>query len=324
MREEEREYMEDLIGKYILGEANPQEISEVESWCALHPDNQKYLEDTQLIYEKAQLPSEKEFNAEKAWGAVLGQINSRKEKRGLSFSLWKIAASLALLATISFVLYYQMAPGEEYLLRAENEISTQVFPDQTEISLNRSSAATVKYNPRKKTGSIQLTGEATIDIGKEKNIQWTVEVENLLIRDIGTVFHVKAYPEENSIEVSVLEGIVEMIKPAGDRLTLQAGEKGIYDKRSGEFDTALADTNVVAFKTRSFQFSEQSLSEVVALVSEVYRQKIRLAGPIGDCKITVGFENEDLDTILEILAETMGLEILKGSAEIVLSGDGCF
>ena len=324
MSEEEREHIEELIGKYILGEANPQEISEVKAWCALHPENQKYLEDTQLIYEKAQLPSVLEFDPEKAWGAVLSQINSRPKGKSIPFSLWKVAASFVLLAAISFVLYYQIAPGEEYLLVAENEISTQVFPDQTEISLNRSSEATVNYNPRKKVGTIQLKGEATLAIGKEKNLQWTVEVEDLLIRDIGTVFHVKAYPEENSVEVSVLEGIVEMIKPSGEKLTLQAGEKGIYDKRSREFETALADTNVVAFKTRSFQFSEQSLSEVIKLVSEVYRQKIRLEGPIADCKITVGFENEDLDTLLDILAETMGLEIQKSPDEIVLSGDGCF
>ncbi|TDQ18272.1 FecR family protein [Algoriphagus boseongensis] len=320
----EQEYIEDLVVKFLLGEANPEEIKEVETWCAQSSANQKYLEDTKLIIEKSQLPSSAEFDPEKAWSKVGPKLrDTRKEVRSI-ISLWKIAASLILVAVVAYLFYWYMAPGEEFVYLSENEVLTQTLPDQTEISLNRESEIKVDYNPRKKTGTIQLKGEATISIGKEKDIQWIVEAENLLIKDIGTVFNVKAYPEDQMIEVSVLEGAVQFYEKGEEGILLKAGEMGVYDKISKQYSKTQADTNVVSFKTRSFQFTEENLQEVVDLISEVYDQEIILSGPVGSCKVTVGFENEDMDTILEILSETMGLEIRKVGNQIILQGEGCF
>lgn len=322
MSEQEREHIEELVGKYILGEANEAEANLVEKWCLEDPENKKYLEDTQLIYERAQLPSEVNFDAEKAWTSISTQLT--EEKKNPFIGLWKVAAAVILLATVSYVLYFNLAPGDEFVFVTENEVSSQTLPDQTEISLNRESEVKVEYNPRKKKGRIQLKGEATISIGKVEEIQWTVEAEDLLIRDIGTVFHVKAYPDSEQIEVSVLEGAVQFYKASEEGVLIQAGEKGVYDKISRQYSKVSADTNVISYKTRSFQFTEENLQSVVDLISEVYDQKIRLEGPIASCKITVDFENEEFETILTILSETMGLEISQENGEYVLNGKGCF
>lgn len=325
MSEQEREHIEELVVKYLLGEASAQEQELVDDWRGKSAENQRFLEDSQLIYEKAQLPSEHTFDPAKAWAKVAPQLSAGKAKQRSLFSpLWKVAAGLALLAVVSYLFYWNLAPGDEYVYLSENEVLTQTLPDQTEISMNKASEVKVDYNARKKTGTIQLKGEATISIGKEKEVQWTVEAENLLIRDIGTVFHVKAYPDGRQVEVSVLEGAVQFYSKTESGILLQAGEKGIYDKASGNYSKTMADTNVVAFKTRSFQFTEENLQTVVDRISEVYGKKITLLGGIGSCKITVEFNEEELDTILAILSETMGLEVDEKDDEIILSGEGCF
>jgi len=319
----EEEYIEDLIGKFIVGEASDEETRDLREWCALSPDNQKYLDDSLLIFEKSQLPDDRDFDTEAAWDKVKGRITAKKTVHRTLIPLWKVAAGLILVAAVSYLFYWNMAPGDEFVYLSENQVMTQILPDQTEISMNKASEVKVDYNLRKKTGTIQLKGEATISIGKEKDIKWTVEAENLLIRDIGTVFHVKAYPDGQQIEVSVLEGAVQFYSATHEGIMLQAGEKGIYDKASGSYNKTVADTNVVAFKTRSFQFTEESLQSVVDRISEVYDRKITLLGGIGTCKITVEFEEEELDTILGILSETMGLEVNENGDEITLSGEGC-
>lgn len=319
----EAEYIEDLIGKFIVGEASEQETRDLREWCALSPDNQKYLDDSLFIFEQAQLPDDRDFDTDAAWEKVKGQITGKEARFRIMLPLWKVAAGLILVAAVSYLFYWNLAPGDEFVYLSENQVVTQTLPDQTEISLNKASEVKVDYNARKKTGTIQLKGEATISIADEKAVQWTVEAENLLIRDIGTVFHVKAYPDGAQVEVSVLEGAVQFYSATHDGIMLQAGEKGIYDKVSGSYSKTVADTNVVAFKTRSFQFTEESLQSVVDRISEVYERKITLSGGIGTCKITVEFENEELDTILAILSETMGLDISENGDEIVLSGEGC-
>lgn len=318
----EEEYMEDLIGKFVVGEASESEIRDLRDWCALSPENQKYLDDSLKIFENAQL-SDQDFDTEKAWENVKSKISENGTKTRFLFPVWGIAAGLVLVLAFSFLFYNQYTKPEEYQFVSENQVMTQTLPDQTEISLNKASEVKVEYNARKKTGTIQLSGEATISIGKEKEIQWTVEAENLLIRDIGTVFHVKAYPDGQQIEVSVLEGAVQFYSQNEEGIILEVGEKGIYDKASGSYSKTVADTNVVAFKTRSFQFDEENLQAVVDRISEVYDRKITLTGGIGSCKITVEFAEEEFDTIIGILSETMGLEVSENGDEIILSGEGC-
>lgn len=319
----EAEYIEDLIGKFIVGEASETDIRDLREWCALSPENQKHLDDSLFIFEKAQLSDDRIFDTDMAWDKVKAQITAKKTVQRTLVPLWKVAAGLVLVAAVSYLFYWNLAPGDEFVYLSENEVLTQTLPDQTEIALNRASEAKVEYNPRKKTGTIQLKGEATVSIGREKAIQWTVEAENLLIRDIGTVFHVKAYPDGTQVEVSVLEGAVQFYSLTEEGIMLEAGEKGTYDKASGTYTKTVADTNVVAFKTRSFQFAEENLQAVVDRISEVYDRKITLLGGIGACKITVEFAGEELDTILGILSETMGLEISESGDEIILSGEGC-
>lgn len=318
----EEEYMEDLVGKFVVGEASESEIRDIREWCALSPENQKYLDDSLKIFENAQL-ADQDFDTEKAWENVKSMISENGTKTRFLFPVWGIAAGLVLVLAFSFLFYNQYTKPEEYQFVSENQVMTQTLPDQTEISLNKASEVKVEYNARKKTGTIQLSGEATISIGKEKEVQWTVEAENLLIRDIGTVFHVKAYPDGQQIEVSVLEGAVQFYSQTEEGIVLEAGEKGIYDKASGSYSKAVADTNVVAFKTRSFQFDEENLQAVVDRISEVYDRKITLTGGIGSCKITVEFTEEEFDTIIGILSETMGLEVSENGDEIILSGEGC-
>jgi ferric-dicitrate binding protein FerR (iron transport regulator) len=198
------------------------------------------------------------------------------------------------------------------------------MPDLTEISLNKNSDVRVDYNERKKTGTIHLSGEALINIPDSKKVNWTVQAGELHIDDIGTVFHVKAFPDSAIVEVTVQEGLVRFYKDDVEGITLSAGEKGIYDKDLNTFAKLEADPNVAAFVTKSFVFQEEELAQVLASLSQVYGRKIVMEGDISGCRLTVNFENEDLNTILEIIGETLGLEVIDEGSQIKISGDGCY
>lgn len=321
---QDEEYREELIIKFIVGEATGEEIRELKEWCALSPENQKYLDDAKLIFEKAQLPDEVEFDTDIAWKKVKDQISGNDQKTRFLIPFWGIAAGLILVFALSFLFYENFFKLEEFQFVSENQVVTQTLPDQTEISLNQNSQVEVEYNERKKTGTILLSGEAVVSIPESKKVDWMVETGNLLIEDIGTVFHVKAYPDSETVEVSVQEGIVRFYTKAQPGITLQAGEKGTYHKGKDEFFKEQADPNVTAFKTRNFSFFEEELQQVVADLEAVYGQEIILDGNVLTCKLTVTFENEDLDTILGVIAETLSLQISQEGDKIRISGDGCF
>lgn len=323
MSEQEEFYIDSLIAKYIVGEISPSEEKELKEWCALSEENQKVLDDELLIFQKANLGTSQQFDADLAWNKIQPRIQQPKKGKQIFFTPWRIAASFILLCAVSFLIFQQLSAPEKFTYLSENQVETQVLPDQTQISLNRDSEVSVEYNERKKTGLIKLSGESLVSIPEDKKVKWQVQVNELLIEDIGTVFNVKAYPASSLVEVSVLEGEVRMYLPSNEGISLIAGEKGTFEKATGNFSKEEADANVDSYSTKSFSYFNQDLASVIAHLSEVYQTDIRLEGNIDSCRLTVDFENEDLDTILTIIAETLNLEISKSGSDILLSGAAC-
>ncbi|MEN2283335.1 FecR domain-containing protein [Algoriphagus sp. SE2] len=324
MSEKEEFYIDSLIAKYIVGEISPSEEKELKDWCALSPENQKMLDDEVFIFEKANLGNGKNFDPDLAWNKIQPKIKNAPRGKIISFPLWKIAAGFILICAVSFLIYQQINTTDEFQYMSENQVETQTLPDQTTISLNRETEVSIEYNEHKKTGLIKLSGESLVSIPPDKKVNWKVQVDQLLIEDIGTVFNVKAYPESPIVEVSVVEGEVRMYLESMEGIHLLAGEKGVYDKTSSNFYKEEAEANVASYSTRSFSYFNQDLASVVSQLSEVYQTSILLEGNIEACRLTVEFENEDLDTILSIISETLNLEITNNGKEIILSGTSCY
>jgi ferric-dicitrate binding protein FerR (iron transport regulator) len=121
----------------------------------------------------------------------------------------------------------------------------------------------------------------------------------------------------------VQEGEVQFYTEHDAGIFIKAGDKGIYNKQSREFTQVQADTNVVSYATKQFVFEESSLEDVVEQLNAIYDKKIKISENIKNCRVTVAFNNEDIEIIAEILAETLNLRIAATDTEITLEGEGC-
>lgn len=316
--------IDDLIGKYIANEATAQERQQVKDWCAQSVDNQKYFEQLQTIFENAALVVDNtRYDADLAWEKVKQKIQPIQNKQ-TPWSYLRIAASVALIAISGFLAYQQFFSNTSRMTIASSALVVKdSLPDGTKVVLNKQTEMSIAYDAKKKKGRIKLKGEASFEIKHDSEKEFIVEVEELLIRDIGTVFNVEAYPESNLVEVSVQEGEVHFYTQQKEGIFIKAGSKGVYDKISKSFTLQQADTNVIAYKTRQFVFEESDLQNVVDQLNAIYEKKIKISEKLKTCKVTVNFNNEDIDTIVEILAETLNLRIIETANEISLEGDGC-
>lgn len=315
--------MDDLVGKYITEEATEQEKQLVREWCAQSVENQKYFDHAKMIYEKAQHDDGHAYDVDAAWEKVKEKINVGKVRKLPMVNLWRVAASLLLISVLSYFLHWQFFSTEQLQLASEVEVVTQTLADNTELSLNKNSAAEVVYNERKKTGVIKLKGEATITIKPDKKVEWLVQTDELFIRDIGTTFNVNAYADNPIVEVSVIEGEVQFYSNQDEGISIKAGEKGLFDKSTKQFSKAEANPNVIAYKTLEFTFEDIALTEAVDQLSKVYNRKIVVTENIKTCRLTVSFTNESLETILGIISETLNLTVTDTGSEIILDGAGC-
>lgn len=317
--------IDDLIGKYLAGEASAEEGQYVREWCAESVANQQYFDHLQLIFERASLVNDTStYHADVAWKKVQAQLRTAKRTRFFELPSFRIAASLLLISTIGIWVYQQFFNVVQNVDLVSNAaVVLDSLPDGTRVALNKQTALTITYNSKKKKGRIKLKGEANFEIKHEADKELIVEAEEVLIRDIGTTFNVKAYPESNTIEVTVQEGEVQFYTQQDEGIFIKAGDKGIYNKQSRKFEKVQADTNVVSYATKQFVFEESPLEEVVEQLNAIYEKKIKISENIKACRVTVNFNNEDIETIAEILAETLNLRIAATDAEITLEGEGC-
>lgn len=323
--------MDDLIGKVLAGEATAQEQETVMLWRKQSEDNEKYFNQLNHIFDKAGATNvQVEFDADEAWNKVKSQIKHDGKVISINrtpfFSPLRIAAGIILLLGIGFVFYLLTAPPIQTLaVASEKETRQDTLPDGSTAFLNKKTELEFEYNPREKTRKVKLKGEAYFAVKHEDEKPFIIEADEILVRDIGTEFNLKAYPDKDTIEIIVTHGEVQFYTKQDPGLNLKAGEKAIYSKRTKEFyRIEKPDTNALSYKTKVFSFNNTDLRSVVSLLNEVYNSKISLANEsLYSCRLTANFKEDNPEIIAEVIAETMGLEITKKDDQLILSGKGC-
>lgn len=327
------EHIDDLIGKYLAGEAEREEIDFVELWANENSDNRKYLDHCRLIFDKTlQVKELQEFDTDAAWAKVKSKLGDSQirtlgsaDKKPDRNYHWMIAASVLFMLGIGFFAYKMMTPSSSQPMQlvAEAETKADTLPDGSDVFLNKGTELTYTYDKKERNHRVNLQGEAYFRIEHQEEKNFIVDVSGVYIKDIGTAFNVKAYANSSTIEVYVEEGSVMFYTDTDSGIYLSANGKGIFDKTTKTFNIEKAEENVLSYKTRSFTFNETDLHSVVLALNHVYDKKIVIGSNLYNCHLTVSFNNEDIDEIAAIIAETLGLTSTATSNEIRLEGPGC-
>jgi ferric-dicitrate binding protein FerR (iron transport regulator) len=328
------DHIEDLIANYLVGEATPDQVSMIEAWRKESESNRRYFDQLKLIFEQAgSVTSAQHFETDLAWEKLRTKIRVKGEAKIVSLDSrqgdfrWflRIAAGIVILVMAGFFAYqfFGTSSTPSVQMLADKTVETDTLPDGSSVFLNRQTKIEYQFNKKKKTHTAKLTGEAYFNINHADDKTFIVEASGVFIKDIGTSFNVKAYPDSTTVEVVVEEGEVMFYTEGNPGVYLKANGKGVYDKRTKTFTVSEPDANVTAYKTKFFSFSDNDLAHVVETLNAVYSDKIQINGKIAKCRLTVSFNNESIDEIANIMAETLDLTVKKTGSTIVLDGPGC-
>lgn len=331
-------YIDDLIAKYLAGETLPEEEKLLMQWIEESPENKKYFGDIQFVHNKA-VASHKyvKVDTNRAWEKLHAQIKSQPAvkapvaiKMPVYKQMWfRVAASVIILTGLFTILYnYWPTQGgtpQSIVIASTDSTISRTIAGSTKVVLNKKSKLVYSRKPGKKEVEVTLTGEAFIEVEHSKDTAFIVKADETFIRDIGTSFNVKAYPASQTIEVFVESGEIAFYTEQQQGISIKAGETGIYNKESKQFSKAEAQNlNVVAYKTRIFLFRHTRLADVVNELNAVYPETVTLSNPkLGDCTINVTFDNEPIQAVVNIIAETLGLQVTETNNGFILNGDYC-
>lgn len=331
--EKSPDYIDELIGKQLAGEAQPEEIAFIELWAKENDDNRKYVDHLRIIFQQAAVARNLQtYDTDAAWDRLRRSLQKDQTKTvnfpggPISRHLtWRIAASIVVVIGAGLFAYRMLINDvtPPVVVLAAKEVVTDMLPEGSDVTLNKETALAYSYDKKEKIHHVQLKGEAYFNVRHDENKTFIIDMAGVYVRDIGTSFNVKAYPESNTIEVVVENGEVLFYTDKDSGVNLRANGKGIYNKTTKTFSIDQPEANVLAYKTKIFSFSNTDLVTVVDALNGVYDKRIILGERLKKCRLTVSFNNENQDEIVMVIAETLGLTIKESEGNIALEGPGC-
>jgi ferric-dicitrate binding protein FerR (iron transport regulator) len=152
--------------------------------------------------------------------------------------------------------------------------------DGTRVWLNSFSSL---HFPTAFTGTdreVELTGEAYFEVAENRHQPFRVKVNNMQVDVLGTHFDVMAYEDEASMNTSLLQGSVRVVRGPQSGL-LRPGEEASLNRISGDLRVAVADTDqAVAWKNGLFQFDGATIEQVMRQLARWYDIQVTYQGNI--------------------------------------------
>nr|WP_321358587.1 FecR domain-containing protein [uncultured Draconibacterium sp.] len=156
------------------------------------------------------------------------------------------------------------------LVTPRSKVYNLVLADGTKVWLNASSA--IKY-PVSFTGDIRkvyLTGEAYFEVAHDKTKPFIVSTSEMDVEVLGTTFNVMAYPEDQTVETTLVTGQVK-IRTGKNKLLLEPGMQATLDKGTRLLDKSEANTDLItSWIFGKYIFEYESLEGVMSKLSRWY------------------------------------------------------
>jgi len=224
---------------------------------------------------------------------------------------------LPLLLTFAWYLYsdvHKIHKKKKETPVAYNEIYTPlsaktrfVLPDSTVVWLNSGSRLKYPFSFPGKTREVYLTGEGYFEVAKNRKIPFIVKTDNLDITAYGTSFNVMAYPDDPTVETTLVNGTVK-VESVKDRkyMFLKPNTQALFNKETETLKGYRVDTRFyTSWKDGKLIFRNQPLGIVAHKLERWFNCTIHIEDhKMKNYRYTGNIEMETLREVLELIQIT--------------------
>ena len=330
----------ELIIKFLTGESTKAENLLINQWLNKKAGNKKFFDEIEFLWKASGIT--REINADDKkndWNIILGKIGKTTEyqllkskgqqpetrkifgdkaKKSLN-SILKIAAIFIFAFSLSYTIFYFTSKTSYNESQAYNEVITNkgqksqlILSDGTKIWLN--SETTLKYPSvfDDKKRKVILTGEAYFEVQKrDDNVPFIVKTSEIDIKVTGTSFNVMAYPHEDIIETTLVEGSVTLFRedkelPRMQPIYLKPNQKATLIKKGSQITLSniKVEKPTLAISTKTTQNKASEENEQIIILQKV---KIKPHTAWKDDQLI--FKSESLENICYKLERWFDVEI---------------
>jgi len=327
-----------LISRYLSGETSKEEEHQLNEWLDSAKENRKLFGEYKTIWDRMEkVSSIAGMDMEAEWSELESRLEAAvpeiegirgiDSKKGKSTSMMFYARRIAIAAIVVLALALgglQLIRNTGFHTATTADLSEEiVLPDGSTITLNSFSSLEYPKKFKKDQRGVNLEGEGFFEVNGNPDWPFVIKTEKVDIRVLGTSFNVNAYMKNPEIEVIVKTGQVAVTHQGEipKTIILKPGSKAIYNKEVEELSLSTnIDRNYLAWKTKNLVFQDESLGRVTMILNKVYGSEIIIpSDSLKTAKITSTFNDQSLEAILNVLSETLDLQVIEYQDRILLT-----
>lgn len=239
---EQTYYPDDLITAYLNNELNKEQRVELEQWVAADTAHKQYFYEMTEVWLAANAASGTQEESNRAFQHFRGRISVLQKKKRFSLRFVRVAAAIFAGILLLGGGYYwghnHFDPSSLYAMQTvEVPIGSRsriVLQDGTVVWLNAGSKLSYTGGFSHQDRHVRLEGEGYFEVTRNEKLPFIVNTSDLDVKVLGTKFSVKAYTDEENIEVILAEGSVNLLNGnnTGNSLIMNPGQQAIYNKGS--------------------------------------------------------------------------------------------
>lgn len=355
--------IEDLLAdpsflQYCMG-TDAASVARWNQWVKDHPEQKAMVEKARELYfflnggnTRAQFEKDRD--------QFLHRLKQRREepqlftvpepaisrRKALRRSLIALAVAAA---AVVLVWNYRSTPGsasEAVYHTKSGEKKMFRLPDGSSILLNSNSMVTVAAGFNERNRDVYLRGEGYFEVTHNAQQPFIVHTHSILIRVLGTVFNVKAYPEDTVTATSLLQGAIrvyankeaagvklpeeglllsanqklQVVKPAAKVPAVPAGNAAARYEVSALANDSALNTLVETDWTRGrLSFNDLPFDRIAQELERWYGVKIIFENEeLKQYRFVATFDRENIDQVLHALQATSSFNYRKEQDSVIV------
>ena len=313
--------IDELLIKYFRNECSREELLFLLNWFKTEENENELIYYLQKHWESLSNDvADTSINYHKLLDRINLNISERlDEKKRLpkvsAFYWYQVAAVFLLIVSSVFSFYYYFQynapidPDLQIVYNPKGEKSDLILPDGTKIWLN--SESTLSYSRRfdQSERSVYLKGEAYFDVKRNDSVPFIINTSELKIKVLGTSFNVSAYPDDENVTTTLVNGAVAIEALTIDQkedIILNPSEQANFSKADKNFELEKVDIELyTSWKDGRLIFKDEKFEDVATKLERWYNINIMLLDEnIKNERFTGKLEYETLEQLLEMVNMT--------------------
>ncbi|HPM18192.1 MAG: DUF4974 domain-containing protein [Bacteroidales bacterium] len=323
------------------GEISAEELKILHAWLESNPDEAEKYADFREIWALASVPenmAESECREgyrqlEKRLRAKRWPVIRMEKQRRLRVPVLAAAVIAGMVIAIGALHLWdsRIIRKERFVVEVPaGSRSVTILPDGTKVTLNGDSKISYDQGYGRSNRNVDLSGEGYFEVVHNARHTFSVCAAGAMVAAHGTVFNVKAYPEDPSVETTLVKGSVSIEIPGHrkERMFLKPSEQFTWlkpvvaddsDKGRVLISKGIDTERYTSWISGRLIIQSELLADLSLRLERKYDVEISFEEQdLKNLRFTGVLEDETIEQVLEVLKITSNLDFKISGREIVL------